>query len=237
MKAIRSNYQAARAFTLIEVLLAVGIFAIVLFAMNTVFFGALRLERATSRVVDERQSLNQAFAMLRRDLLGAVQPKTNSYLLPRDFRAGAGGGGLEANSGNSLEFYTTTGLIGDAAPWGDLQRVRYELVSPANSATAAGQELVRVVTRNILASTTEEEDEQLLMSNVDDIEFLCYNGTDWRDTWDTSSADVGLPQAVQVRIRLANTNNTAAPLMREPLELLVPITTQALTNQPAGGAQ
>jgi prepilin-type N-terminal cleavage/methylation domain len=74
-----------RGFTLLEVLLAVAIFAIVLLAMNTVFFSALRLERATNRTLDERWPLNQALAVLRRDLQGAVQPQTNSTLLPRHF--------------------------------------------------------------------------------------------------------------------------------------------------------
>ena len=82
---IRNKNQG---FTLIEVLLAVGIFAIVLFAINTVFFSALKLERATSQAVDARVPLNQAFAILRRDLQGAVQPMTNSTLLPRNFVAG-----------------------------------------------------------------------------------------------------------------------------------------------------
>ncbi len=146
-----------RAFTLIEVLLAVGIFAIVLFAINTVFFTALRLERATSRSVDERLPLNQAFAILRRDLQGAAQPMTNSTLLPRDFLTGEGRGGLGAAQSGSLEFYTTTGIISDDAAWGDLQKVRYELVPPTDQANANGQDLIRIVSRNILATSTEEE--------------------------------------------------------------------------------
>ena len=222
-------------FTLIEVLLAVGIFAIVLFAINTVFFSALKLERATSRAVDARAPLNQAFAMLRQDLQGAVQPMTNSTLLPRNFTTGGRSGGLGSSQAGSLEFYTTTGVTRDDAPWGDLQKVRYELVASADRATATGQNLVRVITRNVLATTTAEEDEQLLMSDVESVEFLCYNGADWRNTWDTSAGDVGLPQAVRVCVQLATENQTK--LSRQPLELLVPISTVLLTNSFAGGVQ
>lgn len=237
MKLNRATRKAAAAFTLIEVLLAVGIFAIVLFAINTVFFSALRLERSTSHMVDARLPLNQAFAVLRRDLLGAVPPMTNSYLLPRNFTTGGGSSsGLGSTPGGSLEFYTTTGIISDAAPWGDLQKVRYELLPATDRATANGQDLVRVVTRNVLATTTAEEEEQLLVSDVDSVEFLFYNGTDWRNTWDTSSADVGLPQAVRVRVQLA-AENQVAKISREPIELFVPITTVLLTNSLAGGAQ
>ena len=223
-------------FTLIEVLLAVAIFAIVLFAINTVFFTALKLERATSRSVDERLPLNQALAILRRDLQGAAQPMTNSTLLPRNFLTGEGRGGMGAAQSGSLEFYTTTGVISDEAAWGELQRVRYELVAPTDQASTNGQDLVRIVSRNILATSTEEELEQVLVGGVESLEFLCYNGTDWRNTWDTSSGDVGLPLAVRVRVQLAPPN-PGVKLSREPLELVVPIVTQALTNQLAGGSQ
>ncbi len=235
MKLNRTTQKNGRAFTLIEVLLAVGIFAIVLFAINTVFFSAMKLERATTRAVDERLPLNQALAILRRDLQGAVPPMTNSTLLTRDFKSG-GRSSFGSAAGGSLEFYTTTGVISDDAAWSDLQKVRYELVASSDRANAKGQELVRIITRNILATATEQQDEQLLVSGVESIEFLCYNGSDWRSTWDTAAGDTGLPLAVKVRVQLA-TDNTAVKLSREPLELLVPITTVLLTNSLAGGAQ
>ena len=134
-----------------------------------------------------------------------------------------------------MEFYTTTGVISDDVAWSDLQKVRYELVASTDRANAKGQELVRIITRNVLATATEQQDEQLLVSGVESIEFLCYNGSDWRSTWDTSSSDVGLPQAVKVRVQLASENQTK--ISREPLELLVPITTVLLTNSLAGGVQ
>ena len=199
------------------------------------FFSALKLERATTRAVDERLPLNQALAILRRDLQGAVQPMTNSTLLTRDFKSG-GRSSFGSAAGGSLEFYTTTGVISDDAAWSDLQKVRYELVASSDHANAKGQELVRIITRNILATTTEQQDEQLLVSGVESIEFLCYNGSDWRSTWDTTAGDTGLPLAVKVLVQLA-TENPAVKLSREPLELLVLITTVLLTNSLAGGAQ
>ena len=222
-------------FTLIEILLAVSIFAIVLLAMNTVFFSALRLERATRRAVDERLPLNQAFATLRRDLLGAMPPLTNSTLLPRNFISGSSGGMSSGQAGN-LEFFTTTGSISDDAPWGDVQKVRYELVASSDPANQRGQDLVRVVTRNILATTTEDEEEQFLVGNIESLEFQCYDGAGWRSTWDSGTTDAGLPLAVRVRMLLAP-ENPGGKISREPLELLVPIATQTLTNSLAGGAQ
>lgn len=237
-----------RAFTLIELLLAVMIFAIVLMAINTVFYSGLRLERATTRALDERVSLNQALALLRRDLQGAVPPSSNGVVVC-DFRCGRtigsssmggsslGSGSLGSSQGGALEFCTTTGAIRADAPWGDLQRVRYELVSPADR-SARGLDLVRTVTRNLLPTTTEDLDTQWLMGNIESIEFLAYDGTSWRDSWDTSMGDVGLPVAVRADIMLANTNQVgSSSATGEPLELLVPLTIQARTNTASAGGE
>ena len=136
------------AFTLIEMLLAVAIFSIVLLAINGVFYSALHLERATNRALDERLPLNQALAILRRDLQGAVQPISNAVFIC-DFKSGAARGGLGASkSASTLEFCTTTGVINDDLPWGDAQRVRYQLVEATDRTTSKGMDLVRVITRN-----------------------------------------------------------------------------------------
>jgi hypothetical protein len=78
------------------------------------------------------------------------------------------------------------------------------------------------------------------MSNVESLEFLTYDGSSWRDSWDTTMGDTGLPTAVRTRVLLANTNLVNASFTREPLELLVPLVIQARTNTAAtstGGGQ
>jgi hypothetical protein len=161
---------------------------------------------------------------------------TNSYLLPRDFLVTGSSGRLAVEQTGSLEFYTTTGRINDVDPWSELQRVRYELVASADPASR-GRELVRVVMRNILTTTAEEEVEQLLVSDVESLEFECFDGSAWISAWDTTAADVGLPQAVRVRVLLAAHDPNASKLVREPLELMVPIVAQSLTNQLTGSEQ
>jgi general secretion pathway protein J len=231
----RGRRAGGAGFTLIEILLAVAVFAIVLLGVNTVFYSALRLERSTHRLLDERLPLNHALATLRRDLQGAVQPDSNGVFIC-DYKSGAARGGFASSPSGSLEFCTTTGRPGKDAPWADLQRVKYELTEPTNAAAGGGMDLVRVVTRNLLPVTTEETDEQWLMGGIESVEFLGYNGTEWRDTWDSSSGDAGLPQAVRVRVQLALPENRKTT-RREPLELFVPLTTQARTNPVTGGFQ
>ena len=62
------------AFTLIEMILAIGIAAIVLIAVNAVLFTALRLREATADMVDAASPVDQTVTFLRRDLQCVVTP-------------------------------------------------------------------------------------------------------------------------------------------------------------------
>ncbi len=66
--------SSIRAFTLIEMLLAVAICAIVLVAINGVFATAVRLRDKTSDVVEESLPANRALEIMVRDLKGTVGP-------------------------------------------------------------------------------------------------------------------------------------------------------------------
>jgi hypothetical protein len=108
-----------------------------------------------------------------------------------------------------------------------VQKVSYRLRLPENRRTI-GQELVRSATRNLLAVMTPQPEDQWMMSGVESIQFSCYDGTTWNDTWD-STLTTNLPAAVRVRILLANpVGSTSTP---RPVEMLVPIDSQSRTNQ------
>jgi len=226
-----------KAFTLIEMLLAVAICAIVLVAINGVFATAVRLRDKTSNAVEESLPINRALDILYRDLKGTVGP--GGYLAG-DFRCGvqATGAtmGLSGEAGSAgLDFYTSTGAITDKAPWGDLQEVFYELKAPSDR-NQAGMDLVRCINRNLLAMTTQTPEIQWLMGRVQTLEFDCYDGTQWRNTWDTSAGDTNLPVAVRVRIQLVPRPGEDAS-KSQPLEMVVPLVSQTRTNLTTGGAQ
>src|SRR3989442_1769371 len=62
------------AFTLLELLLAVAIFAVVLASINAVFYSAMRLQRRASGTIEESLPLQQTVTILKRDLQGLVAP-------------------------------------------------------------------------------------------------------------------------------------------------------------------
>ena len=225
------NAGRSRGFTLIEILIAVTVFAIVLGAMSTVLFGAFRMRNAMTRTLDETRPLQQAVSSIRRDLAGIVPP------------GGALSGALQtpANGGTILPgqispcFYTTTATLDEEAPWGEVQKVFYALTDSTNR--SGGKDLIRAVNQNLLPVMIEEQPtQQVLMSGVQNVLFFFYDGTQWRDSWDSATADPStgqtnmLPLAIKVQIQLAAGENgrRAAP---SPVEMVVALMAQSSTNK------
>jgi type II secretion system protein J len=220
------NDSTRRAFTLIEMILAVGIAALVLVTISTVLFSALNLREATVETVDAASPVDSAVNFLKRDLECCVTPTNGTTkILSGTFRVGT-----ITSTGVSepvaIEMFTATGAIADNAPWADIQRVTYELKNPTERG-AVGQDLYRSVWRNLLSVSTPQVEDQFILSGVSSIKFSCYDGAIWNDTWDTTSltsTDTNLPLAVRVTIQMAG--NAAA----QPIELVVPIDSVAHTN-------
>ena len=228
-----------RGFTLIELLLATAIFAIVLVSINTVFFAALRLRRATTRALDESRPLNNTLAILRRDLQNAVPP---GGVLAGSFRYGGLNQGFSsmssANNASSssaastvaansataqlggLDFFTATGSLKEEAPWGAIQEVNYRLTSPLDPSKALGKDIVRSVSRNLLAVASQTPEEQRLASNIEALDFSFWDGSQWRDAWDSTTGDTNLPLAVRVSVHLA-VDPSISTAKQEPVEMVV----------------
>jgi len=217
--------RAAAAFTLMEVMLALAVSAIVLAAIGGVFFSALRLRDRTVAALDEANPLQMAVSYLRRDLKGTAPSNgelTAIFQTP--------GGDIGTGLNYLIRFRTTTGLLRDGVPWGDVQEVGYAL---RPSTTRPGvQDLIRCVTRNLLSTTDAQTDQQFLLSNVQSLDFACYDGATWQDAWDTTMSNTNLPAAVRVRLQMAGASGSVAR-DQDPIELIIPLSSQSFTNQPA----
>src|SRR6266699_6941856 len=104
------NPETRHAFTLMEVMLALAVSAIVLAGIGGVFYSALRLRERTVAMLDEAMPIHQALAVLRRDLRGALPPAGISALAG-DFKIATLGGGLVQSF--RLQCFTSSGVITD----------------------------------------------------------------------------------------------------------------------------
>jgi type II secretion system protein J len=224
---VKIDLNKMHAFTLIEMVLAIGVAAIVLITVNTVLFAALRLRDATADAVDAAAPVDQAVTFIRRDLQCVVTPTNGTTkVLSGDFRVGnVSSPGVPEPV--AIEMFTATGALSVSAPWADIQRVTYELKQPTDR-NAVGKNLVRSVVRNLLTMTTPDVEDQLMLSGVQNIKFTCFDGTQWQETWDTTgvtSTYTNLPLAVRVDIQMSGGGANA-----QPIEMVVPIDAQTRTN-------
>lgn len=234
MMIAQDNGQSSisRAFTLIEVMIATLIFAAILAAINAVFYGALHLRSNVAKRIEDVIPSNHAIAVIKADL--------RSILVPGGTLAVSITGLAQAPGNNQLQIYTATGVPNEQQPWtqtepqswGDVQKISYYLKDPVNTTRSGGKDLVRGTTRNLLAQTEQEISERPLLSGVSLLGFTYYDGTNWRDSWDsTTQTDMPVPKAIKVRLEFAGQDrNTQSKL---PIELLVPLVMQPSTNSTA----
>jgi type II secretion system protein J len=226
-----------RAFTLLELLLAVLVFAIVLAAIHTVFFSAFKLRTKTSEALERSLPLQQALAIIKRDLANLLPPGgvlSGALQSTPTITTTASGVNLSGalNRQAGPHFFTAVGIVDENAPWSEIERVSYHLTTPTNN--TPGLDLYRSVARNLLPVTQDQTDDQYLMSGVEAISFQYYNGAAWQETWDSTQVDTvtgltnNLPSAIKVQLQLYNNNRSLGT--PAPVELVVPVTVLARTN-------
>jgi len=67
------------------------------------------------------------------------------------------------------------------------------------------------------------------LGNVQSLQFSCFDGQNWRDSWDTSTGDTNLPVAVKIRV-LTSTESSVDLHNMQPFELVVPVLSVTHTN-------
>jgi len=225
-----ASVPRARGFTLLELLLAVAIFAIVLLAIHVTFYGAIRLRNETTAALDRTVPLQHALAILRRDLMNILPPggafAGPFQSIPETTTTNLNPDSLLSLSGRrvSPDLYTASALVTERLPWAEIQKVAYLLTPSTNP--AAGLELVRSVTRNLLPAFDEEPEMQPLLAGVEEVYFEYYDGETWRDSWDSTAEELPpLPLAIRVQIELLP--EETASVRPAPVELLVPLAVPA----------
>jgi len=226
MNAALQNRRASSGFTLIEILIATSIMALLLAAIHGAFFGVLRLRERTIAHIEASLPQELAMQIIQRDLANLVASTNGTFFGPLQTE----------NQTNQLpgqigpDFYTSGGELDGMVPWGNVMKIDYLLTMATNGTGGPGLDLVRAITHNLLPISQQPlpEEKQTLLSGVQSLKFLYYDGTQWDQNWDTTQ-ETNLPTAIKVQIQMANrTGNVLAA--NPPIELVVPVDVLLSTN-------
>lgn len=225
MRTRAQPFRSNRGFTLLELLLGTVVGSIVLIVIQTTFFGALRLHNTTHQKIDSERVVQRALDIVRRDLSGLMLPGGST--LVGHLQTGVFSSSTSEPAGErvSPDFFTSSGRIDGWTPFSEVQQVAYYLAPGPDSMTA--KNLVRAVTRNLLPVQEGTLEEQILLSGVDAVSVMFFDGTGWTDQWD-SEATSTLPTAIKFSLTLVAPNPQVA---LEPIELVVPVLVTTPTSQ------
>lgn len=222
----RRQFRGSRSgFTLLELLVATAVSAVVLSVIQTTFFGALRLHNTTHERIEDDRVVERTLGIIRRDFAGIMLP---GGTLSGELQTTNTSSPTTVSYGErvSPDIYTNSGKIDGWNPFSEVQMVAYYL---APSATAAeGKDLVRAVTRNLLPVQQADAEPQVLMRGVAAATVTFYDGSGWTDAWD-SSATSTLPSAL--KFSLVMMPRTGGQSNAVPIELVVPVVATTSTSQ------
>ena len=206
-----------------EVMFATMAFALILLVMQMTFSGALGLRNRMQKRVDQHSALTQAMSIMKRDLENMI---VTGGLMAEGIFCGEMGSPDMPN--DQLEFYSTTAVVSDQLPWGDVQKVGYLLgVDPMQTVTTnLGQALMRMSLNTLPLEANEEAPvETLMLDNVRSLQFEFFDGLEWLQTWDSTVNEPAVPLAVRAMVEVFTDNPNPTGRQTRIWEVLVPILT------------
>lgn len=179
-------------FTLLEVLLAMAILAVIAGILHSVLRAGYLATRVTAEAAGKTRTL-----VLTIDHLAAA---LGSAVPPRGILAGPFlGEDQTVNGYDYISFHTTLSSADSVAnEWSDIVHVEYYLEADVEG----NPHLRQVTTRNLLAPGDTLADSGVLCHHVESLEFRYFDGESWYDSWDSTLLDSTLPEAVEITLTL-----------------------------------
>jgi general secretion pathway protein J len=187
------------AFTLIELVVALLMVAILAGAMYASLRIAFRAQASAEAAVEPARTADLAMEMLREDIQNAFPPSTTETQINKVFYGNDATDARGANS-DTLEFCSTADAREHASANGELKHILLHVDAPANSTDHI---LTRSVSRNLLALNSEPTvDDEVICRGVGGFNLRFYDGTAWQDSWNSDTSTLPLPLAVEVTLQL-----------------------------------
>lgn len=196
--------RRAAGFTLLEVILAVVVTAIVTAGLFTSMSGVFKTRRQVEDHLAGRDALRMAVALLRQDLQ-CVPPAGGRI---SGVFIGENETGMGSADADALTYVTANPALKSDQDFADLRQVELRLLE--SDSDPDHYVLGRLVTGNLLATTTPEPTLQVLARRVVAMDLTYFDGGEWLDEWDSTELENAIPLAVRIELTLA------PELSREP---------------------
>lgn len=184
-----------KGFTLLEILIALSLVAILTTALYGVYFSLMRGRESATAGMESRRELRVTLDMLRREIESTFYVNTNKQLHfvveDRD---------IFGKPASSLEFTTITPPHAGDLPTSDQAIVRYQPLEKEKRIVLARQ------SRDLFFKIDPVKYPQ--MEDLDGFLVECYDGNKWVKSWDTPGINFVLPKAVRVTIRIREGEKT-----------------------------
>jgi type II secretion system protein J len=187
--------RKTRAFTLLEMLVATAMVAVLAGSLYASLSIAFKARRSAMATVEPVRKVELALAMLGEDLRCAVVPKG---VLAGPF-LGTDGKDDRGHDSDSLEFYCAATSPEPDVGIGDIKKIEL-LCEPSDDKRS--QILVRYITTNLLTTRTVEPIREVLCRGVFAFSLRYFDGSEWLDAWDSTVEDNALPCAIEVTLQL-----------------------------------
>lgn len=184
----RTSVKTQGGFTLIEMLLATVIFALIGIASHTILTAVTDSNELSVQATEELHGMERAFFWMERDFLQAATRRVRVDGDPPTDKIFVGGDLIYESQGGAVSFthdgWRNPGMI---LPRSEIQRVAYRMFEGNlerhyyNYPDPVTGELPRV---------------QILLKDIISLKFEFYGGNGWGEAWE----DAGLPTAVKVAI-------------------------------------
>jgi prepilin-type N-terminal cleavage/methylation domain-containing protein len=180
--------RAARGFTLLEVLLAIGIVSIIAGSLYASLYIGFKAQRSATAAVAPVRIAALTLEMIRQDVEGALPP---NGVLVGPFT------GVYSAEFASLGFFSAANVPAPGEFASDLRHVELLVDTAVDDGKPA---LYRRVTTNLLPSSETLSRDQVLCRNVTQFSLRYFDGTEWSDSWDSVAYDNQLPLAIEVTL-------------------------------------
>ena len=236
-----------RGITLIEVLLVVGMIAILTGALARSYASAIGFEQhfREGRADAEQIRLfeDRLRTLLEHAYLSADTADTATYFIGGDTQQGDTSGGPpntitfsaagQRISSTALasqdDFETMNNTIG---PQGGVEEVTLGM-TPVGQSTSNQSGLFIREQRPADGDPTQGGYEKLFSGDIREISFEFYDGSQWQTAWDTRTGQKRLPAAVRIQYKLSNDDANRTFIVKLPLSdvtPLNPLTTETQTQ-------